>query len=174
VQTCALPISQTNIGKYEKRAIDAYVEKGFLMEPSERAPLSRLPGTIVTDLCGLYSSARDVTIGYLQNLNDTNHVERHLLPFLRAVNPATNVALLAERWNDGHTPPPKKLLSNILNKASISSEALQNEFKHLGAVSSRDLVTSISETDSADEAMVTATGLSELLGEKSVGSFSDE
>lgn len=165
---------QTNIGKYEKRAIDAYVEKGFLMEPSGTAPLSRLPGTIVTDLCALYTSARPVTVGYLQNLNDVNHVNRHLLPFLRAVNPATDVSLLAERWNDGHTPPPKKLLSNILDKASISNEALQDEFKHLGAVSSRDLITSTSKSGSEGETLVTATGLVELLGEESVGSFSDE
>lgn len=164
---------QTNIENYEKRAIDAYVEKGFLMEPSEIAPLSRLPDPIVTDLCGVYSSARDVTVGYLQNLNDVNHVEQHLLPFLRAVNPATNVVLLAEGWDEGHTPPPKKLLSRILDKASISNETLEEEFKHLGAVSSRDL-TRKSNSGSEVKALATATDLFELLDEDSVGSLRDE
>jgi len=165
---------QTSIRNYERRAIDAFVEKGFLKEPANDEPISLLPGTITTDLCELYNSAHDVTIGYLQNLNDVNHVERHLLPFLRAVNPTTTVALLADRWGDGHTPPPKRLLSNLLDKASLSNEALQDEFKRLGAVSSRDLVTSTSRTGSEGETLETATALAAILGEESVGSFSDE
>lgn len=113
---------QTDISRYKRMAVRDFAEKSFLLEATGNDPIDGLPQHIVTDLCEHYAKKQSVTIGYLQNTNDFNHVNNHLLPFLQSLHPENEAYLLAERWKDGHTPPPKKLLKKVLNTVAERHE----------------------------------------------------
>src|SRR5699024_779401 len=106
---------QTDIAKYKPRAVTDFVTKAFNIDAESTVPLSQLPTEVVSNLCDLYSGPQNVQVAYMQNLNDDSHVQSHLGPFLEAVHPETEVLVLKERWNDGHTPPPKDVLARVLN-----------------------------------------------------------
>lgn len=112
---------QTNIEKYMARAVGDFAEKAFRIPRNQARPLTSLPESVTYDLADLYTKPRPVEIAYLQNLNDTHHVESHLRPFSQRVHPDTKFSLLLEPWNEGHTPPPKDLLSNILNLSASAA-----------------------------------------------------
>lgn len=105
---------QTSISKYQSRAIHAFTHHGFGIDSAEYDPLSLLPGNVVTDLCDVYSDRRPAIVAYIQNLNDHAHVERHLRPFFKNVHPENSLHLLADAWGEGHSAPPKDVLSPIL------------------------------------------------------------
>ena len=122
---------QTDIAQYKPRAVSDFVTKAFNMDAGEHAPLSQLPVEVVSNLCDVYSAFQHTQIAYMQNLNDDAHVRSHLGPFLDAMHPKTEVLLLKERWNDGHSPPPKELLSRVLN-LSVTSHNFTDDFSELG------------------------------------------
>lgn len=122
---------QTDIAKYNPRAVSDFVTKAFNMDADEHDPLSQLPVEVVSNLCDLYSRPKGTQVAYMQNLNDDAHVRSHLGPFLEAMHPETEVLLFKERWNDGHSPPPKELLSRVLN-LSVTSSNFPEDFSELG------------------------------------------
>lgn len=122
---------QTNIAKYKQRPVSDFVTKAFNVDADQCDPLSQLPLEVVSDLCHLYSTSRNTQIAYMQNLNDDAHVRSHLGPFLATMHAETKVLLLTERWNDGHSPPPKELLSQVLN-LSVTSSNFAKDFSELG------------------------------------------
>ncbi|WP_286205543.1 hypothetical protein [Corynebacterium afermentans] len=65
-------------------------------------------------------SVGKLTILYMQNLSDTFHVKNHLTPFRAAFRSAPEMWLMLERWRDGHTPPPKDVISSTLSAAITS------------------------------------------------------
>lgn len=122
---------QTKIDKYSLKAVHEFVERAFHVEVGDSHPLSELPNTVVHDLCNLYERPTGAKVAYMQNLNDQEHIHSHLLPFLTAVHPETEVLLLADHWREGHFPPPKDLLSQVLD-ASASSVEWAGSFTNLG------------------------------------------
>jgi pimeloyl-ACP methyl ester carboxylesterase len=113
---------QTNIAKYSARAVRDFAVKSFGVEPDSTEPLAQLPPEVVTNVCKLYTTPRRVTVAYLQNEKDTTHVETHLGPFLESLHEDTDLLLLKEPWRDGHSPPPKELLTQVLDLAASSND----------------------------------------------------
>lgn len=106
---------QTDIAQYSERAVRDYAIKAFETDENASKPLEGLPVGVVTDLCTHYMEPRPNYVAYIQNMADKVHVEKHLTPFWDAVDADTEIFLLADHWRDGHTPPPKELLSELLN-----------------------------------------------------------
>lgn len=106
---------QTDIAKYSEPAVRDYATKAFNIEQDAARPLEGLPAGVVTDLCAHYVKPRANYIAYMQNMADKVHVEKHLIPFWNAVEADAEIFLLADYWRDGHTPPPKELLAELLN-----------------------------------------------------------
>lgn len=111
---------QTNIQKYQSSAVRTLAERAFLVEKERRNPLELIPESVTTNLCDLYSSSSATKVAYMQNINDSEHVKNHLQPFIDVINPEIELLLLAEPWRKGHTPPPKDLLTKVLNLSSTS------------------------------------------------------
>lgn len=122
---------QTNIQKYMASAVRAFAEKAFGVVPGQSHPLDHIPDAVIYDLCELYTSPRSAKIAYLQNLNDKAHIDSHLSPFTETIHPDNELLLLTEPWNEGHTPPPKELLTDILN-LSVSSNDWLIDLQALG------------------------------------------
>jgi hypothetical protein len=122
---------QTNIARYSQRAVYDFVEKAFGMPPNADNPLPLLPVDVVTDICETYQVPRNTTVAYMQNRNDSNHVRSHLAPFAQAIHPDTKFLVLQEPWKDGHSPPPKPLLTRALDLA-VTSRGWYQDFKDFG------------------------------------------
>lgn len=127
---------QTNIAKYSERAVRDFATKAFQIEPTGDDLLSQLPSNVVVDLCETYRAPKDTKIAYLQNANDESHLQSHLLPFTQAVHPHTDFLLLKEPWQNGHSPPPKELLSQLLN-LSVASNDWTRDFVDAGFTRTR-------------------------------------
>lgn len=111
---------QTSIREYSENPVHDFVELAFDKKVGAQDPLSELPSTVTHDLCDLYETHTNAQVAYIQNLNDTDHLKFHLLPFLRSVHPDTEVLVLGKQWRDGHSPPPKEFLSRMLNLTASS------------------------------------------------------
>lgn len=122
---------QTNIAKYNKRAVQEFTEKAFQVDTRHADPVSQLPSNVISDLCELYKTPLDSKIAYLQNLNDRSHIESHLLPFSKKIHTDNELLLIKEPWQNGHSPPPKSLLTQVLNLA-VSSEDWSHDFAQMG------------------------------------------
>lgn len=129
--TAAVFNPQTNLARYSKRAVQAYVETAFQRSFEEDDPFASIADGIVTDLCKQYSTRRYCEIFYMQNRHDVSHVDNHLVPFLRSMHPNTNVHLLSEGWGAGHLPPPRQLLSQVLDIIAMEGDRLR-ELSSLG------------------------------------------
>ena len=127
---------QTDIAQYSARAVRDYALNAFDVNADEPNPLEKVPAGVVTDLCAHYMEPRSNYVAYMQNKADEVHVEKHLTPFWNAVDSNTEVLLLADYWKDGHSPPPKELLSELLNlvvsspdwKVSLTDFGFHNRF----------------------------------------------
>lgn len=120
---------QTDIEKYSERAVRDFAAKAFQVDTPSGNMLSKLPVNVVVDLCEIYSAPKRTKIAYLQNANDKNHLQSHLSPFSKAIHPDTEFLLRKEPWHEGHSPPPKQLLSDLLNLAASSSDWTQDFVK---------------------------------------------
>lgn len=122
---------QTNIAKYSKRAVRDFAKKAFQLDVNHSDPLSQLPPKVVSDLSEYYKKPRDIKIAYLQNLNDQTHIESHLLPFCDKIHSKNELLLLKKPWQNGHSPPPKSILTQALNLA-VSSDDWSHDFTKIG------------------------------------------
>lgn len=122
---------QTNIAKYSKRAVKDFAEKAFQVDGSHGDPASQLPTGVISDLCEFYKTPLDTKIVYMQNRNDQTHMESHLRPFSKAMHTNNEFLLLKEHWQKGHSPPPKDLLTHVLNLA-VSSDNWIQDFTQIG------------------------------------------
>lgn len=105
---------QTNIARYQQSSVLAYARFAYDSQEDLQESLSQLTSRPVTDLCERYSQPVGGSVVYLQNSNDTFHVENHMRPFLESLHPDNTVFLVEESWGLGHAPPPKALLSEVL------------------------------------------------------------
>lgn len=143
---------QTDIEAYRKRAVQHYVERAFHNDGQGKRREGGLPESIVSDLCELYATPNRVSVAYMQNLNDTLHVERHLKPFVSRVHRDTSLLVLADRWQQGHSPPSKELLSQVLRVVAKSD----NWARDLERLNFRDM-------RSGDRSIVRPNGAEQLL-----------
>jgi len=122
---------QTNIAKYSKRAVRDFVQKAFQINAHHENPVSQLPSEVTSDLCEFYKTPRHAKIAYLQNLNDLTHIDSHLRPFTKEIHADNEFFLLTELWKEGHSPPPKELLTQALDLA-VSSNDWSQDFVQMG------------------------------------------
>ena len=117
----ALPFNpQTNIARYMDNAVRDFASRSFALEAPKGERLKNLPSSVTSNVCALYQVPKPPMVGYMQNMNDEIHIRDHLMPFLRQTHADNRVMLLAERWGAGHTPPPKPLLTNVLDVVSTA------------------------------------------------------
>lgn len=132
----AIPFNpQTNIRRYMDLAVARYMNLGFQVQAPRRRRLANKPTSVVSNLCTLYQSPRPPLVAYMQNMNDRVHIREHLRPFLRLMHEDNRMMLLAQAWDEGHTPPQKPLLTEVLNAASTPGSWEEN----LAAVGFRSL-----------------------------------
>lgn len=129
---------QTNIAKYSERAVHDFASKAFSLEDAPNKTLRQLPPEVVWDVCEVYRSVKSTKIAYMQNLNDGTHVQTHLRPFTQAMHTDNELLVLKQPWQDGHSPPPKELLTQVLNLA-VSSEDWIRDFIEMGFTASPKL-----------------------------------
>lgn len=116
---------QTSLRKYDSKAVHMFTNLAYEIDSREYDPLSLISDEVVLDVCKVYQEPVPAQVIYLQNKNDVQHVNRHMKPFLEKVHPDNRVYTLVERWRDGHTPPPKDLLSGILNSLSNKNRSVE-------------------------------------------------
>lgn len=133
---------QTSIEKYSEHAVHDFVDRAFDVSAGDQDPLRDIPGTVTHDLCDLYRASTRAQVAYIQNLKDRDHVESHLVPFLKSIHSDTEILLLGKHWRDGHSPPPKELLTHVLNLAASSADWSDSltafGFQNLQDISSKD------------------------------------
>ncbi|XAS71237.1 hypothetical protein VUN82_19445 [Micrococcaceae bacterium Sec5.1] len=112
---------QTDITKYHSRAVRSFAQIAYGIPEDEYDPLSSIRNRPVTNLCPLYAKPLANKVYYMQNSNDQYHVKRHMEPFLAAASGVNDVEVLMDAWREGHTPPPKELLSETLRRFCESS-----------------------------------------------------
>lgn len=101
---------QTDIEKYHEMHVQKYVDLAW---QGDRGLLQSASGTTVFDSV---EAARDTAkVIYLQNSNDSFHIAAHLTPFRERFSNTKNFFLLQDAWRDGHTPPPKEKIHEILS-----------------------------------------------------------
>lgn len=105
---------QTSVTRYINRSVRAYATHAYGISEDEYDPISQIPDAPVLDLCRLYERKMDNTVLYIQNANDTYHVDRHMRPFMAANHPGNSFHLMIDSWAPGHTPPPKTILAGLL------------------------------------------------------------
>lgn len=127
---------QTNIARYSQQAVRDFAEKSFQLEPGHDVPLAKLPETVTTNVCDLYKMASKTQVAYIQNLKDETHIKSHFLPFLQSVHSETEVLLLARSWREGHSPPPKELLAQVLDSV-VSADSWSESLIGLGFIDIR-------------------------------------
>ena len=131
---------QTNISKYYKRFVKKYFDVCF---PSYSKDGKELSDTHVEyDMCDLFSRSESKLV-YLQNMDDAFHIENHFAPFLESQGhkyieyDKTTVDNLNDRltvvyghgWGEGHHPPPKHLVFELLNLLCKGGDPTSVEFK---------------------------------------------
>lgn len=110
----AIPLNpQTVIRTFPERAVLSYGRVGFGARTIEQAR-NLLVSSITDDLRDVYRGGMSNTIAYVQNVMDSHHLYRHMIPFLRAIPQTTDVAALLGDWGKGHIAPPKEVVRQIL------------------------------------------------------------
>ena len=99
---------QTDIFRYHHNHVNAYIDMawGGDRELFISQGVHNLSRTL------LKSTARPQIL-YMQNSNDDFHVAHHLQRFIKEIGDYP-FSLLQKPWRDGHTPPPKPLISRVL------------------------------------------------------------
>ncbi|MFT5119060.1 MAG: hypothetical protein ACI9ST_000350 [Psychrobacter glaciei] len=135
---------QTSISKYYKSHVINYIEKSFHKEIINSNLYSSLDKIgIVHDVTKLYAKTlkKEACILYLQNSDDTFHVENHLYPIMNAVkakkdndhiySSSAGILFWVKCWGKGHTSPNSsmilEILRRIINDDDINSIALSLE-----------------------------------------------
>lgn len=113
---------QTILRNYSRPSVVAYAEKAFGIPAITENPLEFLPSSVTQNLCTVYRQPKPATIAYMQNELDPAHITGHLEPFKTSVHPDNKFLLLTHPWEEGHKPPPKSLLAQLLQLAVDSTD----------------------------------------------------
>lgn len=134
---------QTNLLRYYRSAVRAYLrtcfpstswpDQGKLDRAAELLP----PGTQSEVISSYARGSMPRRLVYLQSAADTFHVENHAIPFLSPLAVTTqdgqyyqgkSGGLLAcfLDWGEGHEPPPKALLADLISSMSSPSTEIDD------------------------------------------------
>ncbi|HEY1021177.1 MAG TPA: hypothetical protein VGE06_02635, partial [Flavisolibacter sp.] len=112
---------QTILNNYYKHLVSRYSYLAY------DCSLQNLSKHMVTNIPEFYKKVHgNNRIIYMQNVSD-HHVETHLKPFLQIIGRDVpkneysqwideNLYLHISNWSEGHTPPPRKTLQQLLEK----------------------------------------------------------
>lgn len=115
---------QTVVEKYHRPHVDRYIKLAW--EGNKKLFRDTTEGSAIN---AIKSSNNSPTVFYLQNSRDSFHAKAHLAPFLEEFSGTNNFYLLQKAWNDGHTPPPKELITDVMRKVIIQrSDLLISKF----------------------------------------------
>lgn len=128
----ALPMNpQTSIAKYTKTAVDLYVDQAWAATDIGQVPIDH-------DLTTSYANGHENTIGYIQNLRDARHIERHEQPFLNSLPTLERVHSFTGLWADntkvGQVAPPKNVLRGIFEAVSTADGDWRSALNESGFV----------------------------------------
>lgn len=128
----ALPMNpQTSIARYTQAAVDRYLDQAW-----ETSDIGKVP--VDHDLTVSYANGHENTIGYIQNLRDTRHIENHEQPFFNGLPTLERVHSFTGVWGDspkiGHVPPPKNVIRNIFKAVSTADGDWQTALDSAGFV----------------------------------------
>lgn len=108
---------QTDILRYHPLHVATYIKQAW---NGDKPQFIRQASHNVAEV--LENSQTKPTVLYLQNKKDEFHVKNHLNKFKDEL-PGFRFELLMKPWNDGHTPPPKELISATLKKVIEEPES---------------------------------------------------
>lgn len=129
----AVPMNpQTSITEYHQPAIDLYVDTAW----DGVDPFSENQQKLNHNLVDLYPEFPDNIIAYIQNTRDKVHIKNQQLPFYEKVGKSPNIWHLMDSWGSpkitGHTPPPKELVTSVLQVLAESDGQWDIALKTLG------------------------------------------
>lgn len=96
---------QTNLAKYNWRAIEEYGRYAYGVE-GEEALTELLDTAIVSDLRKHYEGAEN-SVAYMQNIHDETHIGPHYHPFIDSLPDTCSAQVLFGDWGPGHAAPEK-------------------------------------------------------------------
>lgn len=106
----AVPVNpQTMIGAYVPSIVNRYLSYAW-----DGRALNELP--ICTDVRELYQKPVDNQVIYVQNSGDSDHMDNHYAPFIHALPQDHRVSSLLVDAGEGHVPPPRGQLGQILEE----------------------------------------------------------
>ncbi|WP_190274494.1 hypothetical protein [Kocuria sp. UCD-OTCP] len=108
---------QTNILRHRKDTVEQFFQLAHDLEEGSIA--SAIPHSCHTDVIPFYSRRTSNTVAYIQNVRDRFHIKEHMHPFVKAVHPMNAVMYLQDDWGGDHTPPPKYVLSQLLQGVGV-------------------------------------------------------
>lgn len=116
----AVPINpQTNLANYTRGAVDLYGRLAWNLTGINL--VERIPA--VTDLVSLYRQPRDARVFYIQNKNDSTHMDGHFDPFMDSLPEGHSVHPVIIDGPEGHHPPGKDVTKAVLSSAINGAEA---------------------------------------------------
>lgn len=114
----AVPVNpQTNLAKYNKAAVGRYLRLAWNLTGD--GALKTIPP--VTDVTRAYR-APGKRVFYVQNTNDHTHMKGHFQPFMDSLPVDHDVHPVLAEGEDGHRPPPRKVMRDVL-ACAISGSA---------------------------------------------------
>lgn len=97
---------------------------------------------VCTDVASQYAAGTANTVAYLQNRQDPQYFDGHLLPFVKANEKADFLFLELADWGEGHVVPPNEVVLATVNRLANTDGAWAsalNDGRFLHAPSLRDV-----------------------------------
>lgn len=111
---------QTRLGAYHPSEVQRYKDHAW--------DGTLWPGNVIDNVLPLWAEKVDSTLIYIQNSQDTFHVDGHLAPFLEAVHPENRVHVVQPALGEGHVGPNKDsyvaLFDAVVANTHVEPDAL--------------------------------------------------
>ncbi len=135
---------QTSISKYFKNHVESYIRTAFPNSEIKSDLYSTLDELhIVHDAIKLYACNTDskAKILYLQNSDDTFHVDRHFQPMIKALDAEkisdylyyshVGICFWTKYWGEGHVAPSSQIILEVLSRM-INGDSVKEIASNLG------------------------------------------
>ncbi|MGJ6980115.1 hypothetical protein ACSDQ9_06245 [Aestuariimicrobium soli] len=115
--TAVVSNPQTDVKQFTTAAVERYLDIAWGIPKLDGHPLP-----FADEVVSLYQRPVDSSIVYLQNLGDTDHVEKHLTPFLSELHSSNRVVQLLPNLGIGHIGPDKESFARLFSVACEHSD----------------------------------------------------
>lgn len=122
---------QTDIFEYYKGFVDQYIRTCWDGNPYQ------LKENAIYSVCQSYREPTEATVLYMQEPTDEFHFEQHMKPFIENCVRGNNTFFYTSHWGEGHVPPPKHLLHQVID-AAISPDPVSSA-RNLGFRTAEEL-----------------------------------